>query len=876
MKRKHTRWIACLCIMLLLITSNCLPCVGAEDSDEQLEILQSLQILDGLTDDLLGAKTVSRAEFLALVMQLFGYGAAGGEAVFSDVRPDDWAAGYITTAARLGLIAGDGEGRFRPGEEITGHAAVKILMTALGYENEARAMGGYPQGYLAAGAGAGLLKGIAISADQALSPGQAVELLFRATEVSVAVVGGMTGDEVSFTREKQRTVLTEQHRIYTDTGIVTKNGRTALAADSRLPMTRVEIDGTEYLAGKTDAPDLLGYRVRYYYHWDETRGERTLLYAAPQNNTVTDLDSEDDLQYENHQYTYDKGDGSRRARVSVSAQTDVIYNGRAAASYTAAMLTPEYGKVRLIDNNGDGRAEVAFVSDYCVAVALGVNADANEIYFKFGKETLQLDEYDQYRLTDSDGKGVGMDSLRENSVLLIMESADGQAADILISNQSVSGTVTEYEPGVGWYTIGGSRYRAGAYLTETMGKDAIAAGTSATFYLDANGRIQAMGAAQNESIQYGYLVNAGKGSQAGRLGRHLVLQVLTQAGRFAELHIAERGCDLNGAAATEEEILAAVTQKDSVQQQLIGYRLNGDGDVVMIDTAGDWRAEDDALYILHSAPSGRYKKKPNVISGLIGFTADAKVFMAPSGNSTQEKDFSVTLVSNLANDTELTAGYIAYSTDETSPLANLLVVYDQMTGASIDKQAKFAIIKSIGESLNADGDTVQSLEVFQDGKIVRYPCESADVTEEIYSYSAKIGRYELGEGDAVRLAVNSANQITRIELHYDKSAEKMILANPTGGYTGAPGFMLMNVYDKQEDMVVCTFDTPKPGMTPSADTLYYFKVPTFNVGVYDAALKDKVKAGSVADIKDYKHYGTYSRLYVSTWYGEGLSMVVYQ
>lgn len=877
MKQWLNRLIACLCAALLLTLPGTAAYAAEEIGDAELELLQSLDILDGLTDDLLSSQALSRAEFLALAMQLFGYGdTVVSEAVFADVRPDDWAASYIAAAARLGLVSGDGEGRFRPREQIQSIEALKILVCALGYENEARAMGGYPQGYLAAGANIGLLKGTSVRSGEALTPKQALKLIYNATEVSVTSIVGIVGGEADYTREERQTVLTQCHSIYNDKGIIAQNGRTALTVAGKLPMNKVVIDGVQYDVGKTDAADLLGYRVQYYYRLDADSDERTLLYIKPWKTVVTSICSEDNWSYSAHEYSYETPDGSQE-QAQISAQTDVIYNGRAAASYSEEMLLPDYGAVRLIDNNSDGVAEVAFVSDYEVAVVQSVSTDANEIYCKYTGRTLSLDDYEQYRLLDGSGKDVGLSSLREFTVLLVMESTDRQSADILVSNEMVSGTVAEKESEQRQYTINGESYKAGTFFIDTAGGGTVSAGTNASFYVDANGNIQAFGGAQDELRRYGYLVDVGTSRQPGRFGEQVALKILTENGAFATLCLSEQKLSLDGAAATHAEILAALTNGGDARRQVVGYRLNADGDITEIDIPGDWRSNDDALHIKQSAPSGRYKKKPNVISGVIGFTADATVFMVPSGSSDNEKDFSVASITTLANDTEMPSGYVAYGTDADSPLASILVAYDQVSGAGIEKQSNFAVIKHIGEGISQSGEEVKSLEVMYGGKLTRYMCRSGDVMEEIYSYSAKLGSYELGEGDAVRLAINSDNEITRIELHYDKSAGKMLLsANPTGGYTGAPGFMLMHAYDKADDMIICSFEEPEEGMTALTDTLYYFKVPTFDVVVYDETLKDKVKAGSIADIKDYMHFGAYSTLYISTWYGEGLSMVVYR
>ena len=53
---------------------------------------------------------------------------------FSDVAADRWSAPYVAYCANMGILAGDGTGKFNPEGELTGHAFAKMLLVALGYD----------------------------------------------------------------------------------------------------------------------------------------------------------------------------------------------------------------------------------------------------------------------------------------------------------------------------------------------------------------------------------------------------------------------------------------------------------------------------------------------------------------------------------------------------------------------------------------------------------------------------------------------------------------------------------------------------------------------------------------------------------------------
>lgn len=90
---------------------------------------------------------VTRGEFCAVMVRMLG-GSAYKEPEFNDVSKNHWAYESIGKALGMGLISGYGNGNFGPDDKVTYEQVFKILGAALGYENEAAAMGGYPNGWI--------------------------------------------------------------------------------------------------------------------------------------------------------------------------------------------------------------------------------------------------------------------------------------------------------------------------------------------------------------------------------------------------------------------------------------------------------------------------------------------------------------------------------------------------------------------------------------------------------------------------------------------------------------------------------------------------------------------------------------------------------
>ena len=62
---------------------------------------------------------ITREEYIKLLVLTLGIDVEAGSCDFPDVSPDSWAAPYIASAARIGLVQGDDKGNFGLGQKIT-------------------------------------------------------------------------------------------------------------------------------------------------------------------------------------------------------------------------------------------------------------------------------------------------------------------------------------------------------------------------------------------------------------------------------------------------------------------------------------------------------------------------------------------------------------------------------------------------------------------------------------------------------------------------------------------------------------------------------------------------------------------------------------
>ena len=140
-----------------------------KDSDyyaEAAERMVKRGILSGYGDGMYhGNEPVTRAHIAALVCKMLGKAKEAeklaGETVFTDVNLDAWYTGYINFAVSEGIINGDGDGKFRPDDNVKFEEVVKVVVCVLDLDGGIKIdPADWSKGYIAAAEKAGLMKNL--------------------------------------------------------------------------------------------------------------------------------------------------------------------------------------------------------------------------------------------------------------------------------------------------------------------------------------------------------------------------------------------------------------------------------------------------------------------------------------------------------------------------------------------------------------------------------------------------------------------------------------------------------------------------------------------------------------------------------------------
>ena len=191
---------------------------GDEYYAKAAELLFGAGIIEGYPDGTFGAdKPITRSEMAAIVCRLEGYDTEPlkGKTPFSDIPENHWATGYINKASLEKIIQGDGDGKFRPDDNVLYEEAIKMIVCASGYGDEALNKGGWMNGYLEVAEEKGILKNVPFEKGTYAVRGAIALMLYQAATIDLAApTASVKGGTYSSAQSIVLQTTTKDAKIY--------------------------------------------------------------------------------------------------------------------------------------------------------------------------------------------------------------------------------------------------------------------------------------------------------------------------------------------------------------------------------------------------------------------------------------------------------------------------------------------------------------------------------------------------------------------------------------------------------------------------------------------------------------------------------------
>lgn len=644
--------------MLLQFTAVAAPMpqdVAGTQYEEAAGLLAALDIMIGDDQGKFNAEAdITRAEFAQILMKTMrlddAVGAYAPVGTFTDVTADKYYANAVELGVGAGAINGYGDGTFGPDDKVTGMQAIKMMTYASGYSAKASIEGGYPTGYRMVANDTGMLKGVGnIKLDEPINRGVAAIICFNTLKMDMLQLVS-TGAENTYKVISGQSLLTKKHDIFKFSGLVTTNEVSGLWASSSLRKGMVMIEGSTsdtFFVGATDIAGALGKYVRAYYKVDPDNGDQTIFsYEVLDNkNQIIEVPIENvDMKSSTATKVYyweDKENDTKAKYADISLTPSLLVNGSVATDLSA-ISTADAGKVLFVDNDGDGTMDFVYVTAYENFVIQNIDRVEYDLFDKFGyiidsttstpkSLDLDLESDDQFiSIVDTDGEEVEFDTIKEWDIVSVSrsssESVRRMAKLIVSSGNTVEGEVTEIgqnSDGEYTFTVNEQQYKlAPNYVTYITKRKMVNVGDSATFYLDAFGKIAAQKALATTDATFGLMTKYAKDLGAGD---GLSIKVFAD-NAFAEYPLAAK-TKIDGTlyktaddmvAALDRAIEYAAMYTDGSKVAPMLFKANDEGVINYIDTTN--RGANESDYTLQYKGGKKASEKLSYVStsGILG------------------------------------------------------------------------------------------------------------------------------------------------------------------------------------------------------------------------------------------------------------------
>lgn len=763
---------------------------------DSIKILSALGIINGYEDGTFGPdRDVTRAEFATMLMRAMasaGFGSSDPAGMpFTDLTAASWAISDIRTAYDLGIINGMTETTFEPNSNVTYEQALKMIVCALNYGEQANAVQAtvsnmpWYYGYMQTARNLGLVENISVIETKPAKRKEIAQMIYNALDVYMLEKVEVSGGGNMYMESKQ-TWLNDKLKVIKSRGEVLADETNsidggAIARPGQILLTD-EVNKTTITVNKNgvSTTGLLGKAVDYYYKSDDLGNKSlVLIYSKGGANQSVVIEAENISSITGNYasgYTinyYESATAIKPVSLTVSATPSISVNGEVKTNVTANQLNIEGGKLEIIfDGAKYSKINVESLETYVVKSVNRSDKCIVDMYRTSGPNNpLYIDDEDNnfvINMVNSSGSKIGFSNLAQYNVLTVRRGAGvaGRTTlDITVSTKNVSGTIKAKDADM--ININGTQYPISAYMDMYSGNDlnTLSVGDSCKAYLDKDGKIAYIIKSASSSTYYGYIADAGK-SNDDILKFAIISDKTTKVG--SPYISGASKITIDGIAYTDPNLALAkleeaaglstanidgftVSAGKKLYSQLVKYTINSAGEISAIDTAVVSTEEDptDETVFKPFAVTRDAQKKMQYKSSSYDFMGEnnskfrinssTKVFLVPLDR--YDFDSYGRKSSSFFKDG---IKYVVepYDVNGSLNIAGAIIVYETTeTEAKVEYSTPLFVISSISQSTNSDGDSCD--------KVTGYQISTSGTVSEKTVYTTGIGvvsgKYSVGD-----------------------------------------------------------------------------------------------------------------------------------
>lgn len=787
-----------------------------------VELLEALDI--AMPDISENTAEVTRADFISGLMSVMKCAdSKSGSVPFSDVAEKSSYYGAVANALSLGIIS-PGE-NFFPQRAVTADEAYKMAVTALGYGIKASLYGGYPAGYVKTARECEIDEDVNAVGSDAIDANDFYALIKNILNCKIFDINSIEDGGLKY--KANDTVLEKLYDVYITEGVITADSYSSLYdPNADYAEGYVTIDSVTY---KCEADPKLGFFTKAYVKDNGGTTDTVLCFDLSENNVKT-LDSNDFVSADKSKAVFENED-KKDVNYSLDSDFAILYNGKACPKYALSDISGSDGYVELVDNDDNGKYNVVSVNEYTVMMIDAVNSfdeiitDQNSGVLDFG--TSSDIKYNIWQ----NGTKIGMDDIPGSAIAQVYKANDGKLYKIIISTDTVTGKINGFVNDDKKIVIDNVEYDYGSYFKQHyLNKTKL--GESFTFYLSADGIIEAALSDTGAGLKFGYFIALKKGSG---IDDTCSMKLLDSDGKICVYDINEKAYLDAKKIKSFDDIYSKLYVSGLPNEQLIRYGVNKNGEINKIDTylsesnteilgtLTGHESDDDKLvkYTFYNETRSTiyYMRAIMMINPHFYLPENCPAFVIGSESEDDDIRYTTDTAKNYFNESNSISRIQnvydslgnqcyeieAYNIDQFGN-CGAVVIKNNGGDASVKPASKSAMINNVMQAVTPDGGTGLELEVALetissgyrvDTSFVTYFIEDENVLKSI-DPSASFGNPCLNKGDIIRFQLAGTNIIRSISRDFDRknSALKSGVAATTSNHGGTPVYYFGTVYSK--------------------------------------------------------------------------------
>jgi len=814
-------------------------------------------------------EVVTRGDFITCVTSALKFDLTpnDGKQLFADVKANSVNGKALEYALALGLT--EPAKYFNPDESITYVEAAKILVTALGYGEEAMYKGGYPLGYVMIASREGLAKNISTSAANSISIGDFYILMrsfleanLRLTERFVLINGDIINDYV-----ERSSILEQLYGWSSFEGIINGDENTSLYDNTITYKDGLLIGDSFY---KCNLKYTLGASV-VGYNSDESGSDTVVFIEESKRNTIVYIPAAEVTGVSDGKITCYSKNG-KDISYTLEGLHSMIYNGKACFDDLSGVVSNmATGGITLVDNDSDGEYDVCIVMDGCIMNVGNVNDYMEYLYDAVSGSSINLSNNSNVRVYQN-GSEAYINSIKKGTVIEYYQSQDKKYTEINILGDSITGTLT----GIGdeIVFIDDKEYSFSDYF-KNYNLNSVNFNDKYTFVINKDGVIACVFESKATTAVLAYATGVGLPS---KIANTMKIRLFNEMGELLTLETAKKVLVNDEKPASFEVMYNSFV---AAGEQVIRYCLDSNGKINRIYTEnlmGVFDSTVDSVNCLKRYNFKEYNTETKIYYKIIGYfvphftiNKNTKIIVVDDADAvrSEEERFYIGSLSTWANDALIESNrLLAYNVDK-SGAASILVYKENSSSTSVSlNSTKFGFISKVTNSLDSFGDRAYKVTICNNNTFNNYfiPADSKLAAK----FTDGSSNFTLGIGDGIRYKEGSNARLLAIELDYDYDPvnPKMVLLASRDNYpvnfyygtvnalsntsmsidlldssTGGKGYPVAFVFNKAYvwifDTKNKTFNTARPSSIVSSQQSPG-KGDTVVVRTYSAELKDVV------------------------------------